>query len=128
MRHAYGVRTSLLEMTVALVVITMCIVAVSAPTARAENPLYCSEFAGINEGCKGPTGLIHINEARNENGGCIAVQIWASGLGYSEPLEACGGGVATLELTTRRESFPKCWNRTNALDIIHCRYALYTTA
>lgn len=126
MRQAYGLRAGLLGMAIALTASAMCIVAVTASTARAENPLYCSEFAGLNEGCKGPTTLIHVNEARNENGGCIAVQIWASGIGYSEPFEQCGGNVAAQELTSRRESFPKCWNRTNALDIIHCRYEAYT--
>lgn len=64
MRQAHGLRADMLGMVIALIAIAMCIVAVTASTARAENPLYCSEFAGINEGCKGPTTLIHVNEAR----------------------------------------------------------------
>jgi hypothetical protein len=125
MFHARLQRTGSLGLVLGLMIVTVCLGAVMASTASAENPLYCSEFANINQGCQGPTTLIHVNEARNENSGCIAVQIWASGIGYSEPFEMCGGNVAAQELTIKRESFPKCWNRTNALDIIHCRYSAY---
>jgi len=37
-------------------------------------------------------------------------------------VEECGGRVDILELTHKEESFPRCWNRTNAKDLIHCRY------
>jgi hypothetical protein len=67
---------------------------------------------------------MHVNEARNENGGCIKIQFWVSGYGYSEPGEACGN-VASQTLTIEAESFDKCWNATNATDTIHCRYEVY---
>ena len=96
-----------------------------AAPAFAENPLYCNESAALNEGCQGPTGLMHVNEARNENGGCIKVQISVSGLGYGEPGEACEGNVGSQTLTKEVESFNKCWNATNATNTIRCRYELY---
>ena len=96
-------------------------------TAAAENPLYCSKTVSVNKGCEGPHGLIRVNEARNEDGGCVAIQMWANGFGFSEPVEACGGKSIGEELLVKVESFPKCWNRTNSSDLIHCRYALWPT-
>ena len=94
--------------------------------ASAENPLYCSRTANLNEGCNGPRGLVRVNEARNENGGCIATQFWTINHGYLFVQEVCGGKVAIEELSNREESFPRCWNRTNANNLIHCRYALWS--
>jgi hypothetical protein len=91
--------------------------------ARAENPLYCNGTYGLNGGCgEGPRGDIHVNESKNENGGCIADTFWTVNYGYiSPPSESCGETNVT-ELTHQEESFPRCWNRTNASDLIHCRY------
>ncbi|HEV3189620.1 MAG TPA: hypothetical protein VGY54_03940 [Polyangiaceae bacterium] len=99
-------------------------IASSLPSAvRAENPLYCSGEFTINNGCgEGPRGHIHENEAANKNGGCVAVQTWTINYGYVGPVEECGGRTDYLELTHKEESFPRCWNRTNAKDLIHCRY------
>lgn len=77
----------------------------------------------LNQGCgEGPRGHIHVNESKNENGGCIADQFWTINFGYIVPVEECGGRVDIYELTHKEESFPRCWNRTNANDLIHCRY------
>jgi hypothetical protein len=96
-------------------------------TAFAENPIYCEKTTGINGGCEGPHGLLHVNEARNESGGCIAIQAYLKGYGYSEPYEVCGGSSAHEEETVHVEGFPKCWNRSNASDLIRCRYAFWST-
>lgn len=128
MRRAHRLlRVDLARLPIAAVVVTTMVATMMVSTASAENPLYCSGTYSLNGGCAGPHGLIRINEARNESGGCIAIQMWASGYGYSEPWEACGGKVIAEELTVHVESFPKCWNRTNASDVIHCRYSIWPT-
>jgi hypothetical protein len=127
MRHVHRLlRVGIIRLQVAVVMITAIFVIVMVSPALAENPLYCSETVGINQGCSGLQRLTRVNEARNENGGCIAIQMWAKGYGYSEPFEVCSGGVAWEELTVKVESFPKCWNRTNANDTIHCRYSVWS--
>jgi hypothetical protein len=104
------------------------VLAIVASPAFAENPLYCNKSVHINEGCgEGPRGLLHINEARNESGGCIAVQVWTVAHGYLPTSEECAGEAIGQELKVKEESFPRCWNRTNAFDLIHCRYALWAT-
>jgi hypothetical protein len=113
--------------SIAAIALTAAIAALLAVPALAENPLYCSEVAALNEGCAGPHGLMHVNEARNESGGTIYIQFWVSGFGYSEPAFAVGGNVAKQTLTIERESFNKCWNGTNAKNTIHCRYELWKT-
>jgi hypothetical protein len=105
--------------------VAACGVSFATAPAFAENPLYCDRQAEINKGCQGPTGDMRLNESRNENGGCIAGQMWVSGSGYTTPVELCSGAVVVEELDFRAESFNKCWNRTNAFDEIHCRYATY---
>jgi hypothetical protein len=112
--------------------VSMVIVAVAASlafgvslpsAAHAENPLYCNGEFTLNNGCgEGPHGHIHVNESKNENGGCIADQFWTINFGYIVPVEECGGRVDIYELTHKEESFPRCWNRTNAKNLIHCRY------
>jgi hypothetical protein len=116
-----------LRLPVAAIVTATAIAALTAPTALAENPLYCNGTFPLNKGCAGFHALTRINEARNENGGCVWIQMWANGYGYSTPVEACGGNVIGEELTVHVESFPKCWNGTNANNLIHCRYALWST-
>jgi hypothetical protein len=108
---------------VALAVITVTL----AATAFAENPIYCEKEAVLNKGCEGPHGQLRTNEARNESGGCIAIQAYLNGYGYSEPYEVCKGNSAHEEETVDVEGFPKCWNRTNAEDLIRCRYAFWPT-
>jgi hypothetical protein len=130
MRHADGLlrRVRLLRLPIAAIMITAIISAsLLAATAFAENPLYCNETVGLNVGCEGPHGEIRDNEGRNESGGCIAIQMWASGYGYSSPIYECGGNSIGEELTVHVESFPKCWNHSNATDTIHCRYSLWST-
>jgi len=128
MRQAHGLlRLGPMRLPIAAVVITTVVAVTMAAPALAENPLYCNETIGLNGGCAGPHGLMHVNEARNENGGCIEIQFWVSGYGYSAPGEACNGNVASQTLTIRAESFDKCWNATNANDTIHCRYELYAS-
>jgi hypothetical protein len=121
-RSAGSIRLSLVAVAV------MVIVAAAMPSiSSAENPLYCNREANINVGCEGPLGLIRVNESRNESGGCIAEQWWTRNDGYLIVTETCGGKVLTEELTHEEQSFPKCWNRTNAEDLIHCRYASWST-
>ena len=109
---------------VMVAVVTILVVQL-APPASAENPLYCNGTYPLNQGCgKGPTGTVRLNEAKNENGGCVTVQFWTSE-GYSKPFPACGG-IATQETSRPIESYPRCWNSTNAKDLIHCRYALWS--
>ena len=99
--------------------------AIGLPSAaHAENPLYCNGEYTLNNGCgEGPRGHIHVNESVNENGGCIANSFWTVNFGYISPAsEECGGRVDIFELTHKEESFPRCWNRTNAKNLIHCRY------
>ncbi len=127
MRYAHRLlRIGSMRLPIAAVVITTIVATMMVSTASAENLLYCNGTFSLNKGCAGPHGLIRINEARNENGGCIAIQMWAKGYGYSEPWEACYGEVIAEELTVHVESFPKCWNRTNENDVIHCRYSLWS--
>jgi hypothetical protein len=127
MRHAHSLLRAGPTRSIAAVAITMIVVIAMTTIAFAENPLYCNETVGINVGCSGPHALIHANEARNESGGCIAIQMWANGYGYSNPVEMCNGSSIHEELTVKVESFPKCWNRTNANDLIHCRYSIWPT-
>jgi hypothetical protein len=103
---------------------TAGVILVGAP-AFAENPLYCNSEYTLNNGCNGPTGVEKKNEGRNENGGCIAIQWWYGS--YGPVREECAGGFVRSELTTRQEDFPRCWNRTNAKNLIHCRYELWPT-
>jgi hypothetical protein len=107
-----------------LAVLASLAFAISLPSAaHAENPLYCNGEFTLNNGCgEGPRGHIHVNESRNESGGCIADQFWTANYGYIIPVEECGGRVDIYELTHKEESFPRCWNRTNARNLIHCRY------
>jgi hypothetical protein len=114
------------QVLVAAVAAVVVAVAIMAATAFAENPIYCEGWTGLNGGCSGPHGLLHVNEARNESGGCIAIQAYLNGYGYSTPYEVCGGNVAHEEETVKVEGFPKCWNRTNANDLIRCRYAFWS--
>jgi hypothetical protein len=107
------------------VLLAVLVASVVAPSAFGENPLYCNGTFALNGGCQGPHGTIHENEARNESGGCVKIQMWASGFGFSEPAQACGGASIHEELTIRVESFPKCWNSSNASDDVHCRYSLW---
>jgi hypothetical protein len=111
-------------MLVALAALLSVAIMSSAPgVAHAENPLYCNGEYTLNNGCgEGPRGHIHVNEAKNENGFCVSVQTWATNYGYVGPIEECGGRTDILELTHKEESFPRCWNSTNAKDLIHCRY------
>lgn len=102
---------------------SLAVIGTLASAAHAENPLYCNGTFALNQGCgEGPRGHIHVNESKNENGGCIADQFWTINFGYIVPVEECGGRVDIYELTHKEESFPRCWNRTNANDLIHCRY------
>lgn len=90
--------------------------------AHAEAPLYCDNYYFDNEGCQGPTEYLKYNESRNEEGGCIADQFYlVEGGGYTKVLEECGGQLAVIEITIYWTSFPKCWNRTNNFELIHCR-------
>jgi hypothetical protein len=118
-----------IRLLIAAAAITMVLGAVSAPSASAENPLYCNNAYFLNEGCPPPTirGIHHKNEARNESGYCVTVQSWVSGYGYTTPFTECGGRVAAQVITVRAEGFPKCWNSTNNLSLLHCRYELYGT-
>jgi len=128
MRHAQILRrVSRIRLPLAAVVITAIIASMMAATASAENPLYCNETVGLNVGCEGPHAEIDDNEARDESGGCVSIQMWANGYGYSEPLKVCSGNSIHEELLVRTESFPKCWNSSNASDNIHCRYSTYPT-
>lgn len=103
---------------------------VVASAAAAEYPLYCSGKFHINEGCgTGTLELQHVNEARNEEGGCVAAQFFGvneRGEGFYEPVpakEVCGGGVAGIYWASGKvTSYPRCWNRTNAYSLIHCRH------
>jgi hypothetical protein len=107
---------------------TAGIAALAVTPSAAANPIYCERDVHLNEGCgEGPRGLLHINEARNESGGCIAVQFWTVNHGYLPVTEQCGGEAIGQELKVKEESFPRCWNRTNAVDLIRCRYALWST-
>jgi hypothetical protein len=123
MRHTLQIDQ--LRLPFLAVVITTVVAVMMAAPAFAENPLYCSETTGNGGGCAGPHGLMHINEARNEAGGCIDVQFWVSGYGYGGVGEACSGNVGEQKLTIRAESFNKCWNASNGNDLIHCRYAVW---
>jgi hypothetical protein len=115
-------RRGTLTLVVLAVFASLAIVG-SLPSAHAENPLYCNGEYTLNNGCgEGPRGHIHVNEAKNENGGCVAVQTWSINYGYGFATEECGGRVDIYELTHKEESFPRCWNRTNAKNLIHCRY------
>lgn len=96
-----------------------------APVASAENPLYCNGEFTLNNGCNGPRGLVHLNEARNESGHCVAIQWWQGT--YGPVHEECFGFSISSELVKREESFPRCWNRTNEKNLIHCRYALWSS-
>lgn len=92
--------------------------------AHAEGPLYCSGEYYINEGCNGPDEVLHVQEDRNEDGGCIAGQwYFIEGGGYSAVKERCSGQVLVYYIEDPPEwySFPRCWNRTNAKNLIHCR-------
>jgi hypothetical protein len=108
----------------------LLILMVAASTAVAENPLYCSGRFHINEGCgTGTLELQHENEARNEEGGCVAVQWYGveeNGEGFYAPIpakEVCNGGVAGIYWASGKvTSYPRCWNRSNAYDLIHCRH------
>jgi hypothetical protein len=125
MRHAFQ-RIGSIRLPIAAVIATTAIAVMMASPAFAENPLYCNGLAGLNQGCAGPHGLMHRNEGRNQEGGCIVVQIWASDYGYTTPFEECGGNVAVQALTVHTESFDKCWNGSS-LSVIHCRYELWGT-
>ena len=109
-------------MVVALAVVA--IVASDATVAHAENPLYCNGYYMYNSGCNGSWGNYVVNEARNQNGGCITVQWGYEGGGYSGTVEACGGEVAKYEFGGRSHAYPRCWNRSNSgggYSEIHCR-------
>jgi hypothetical protein len=108
----------------------LLILMAAASTADAEYPLYCNAKFHINEGCgTGPLELQHTNEARNQEGGCVAAQwfgVTEKGEGFYSPIpsvEACGGGVAITSWASGKvNSYPRCWNRTNAYNLIHCRH------
>jgi hypothetical protein len=124
MQHLTTIRRCMVVVAIAA---TAGVIATSTGAA-AENPLYCNGEYTLNNGCgEGPRGLLHVNEARNQNGGCIAAQNWAAGGGFSPVSEECGGGVAGEVTTKEVEGYPRCWNRTNAKNLIHCRYELYKT-
>jgi hypothetical protein len=110
-----------------LTAVACAVVIGTAPSiARAENPLYCDNYYHINEGCNGPFEVQTVNETRNENGGCIAAQWYLEneeGEGYySAVKEACEGRDIIYTITAPTYSFPRCWNRTEAYDLIHCRH------
>lgn len=128
MQQVESCATSRSRQSIAVITVLaiMAVISVLVPTpAHAENPLYCAGTYFINEGCVGPRGDIYANETRNENGGCIANQMWTEGYGYSTPVEACNGEEITVNTTKIEEAFPKCWNRTNAGNLIHCRYEVW---
>jgi hypothetical protein len=123
MHQALTRRGNTIRLSLAALVIMVSIAAIMPSIASAENPLYCNGTYGLNGGCgEGPRGHIHVNESKNENGGCIDDAFWTINYGYIGPIEECGGRVDIFELTHKEESFPRCWNRTNANDLIHCRY------
>jgi len=122
MQQALTRRGNSILLSLAALVVMVSIAAAEPSIASAENPLYCNGTYGLDGGCaEGPRGHIHVNEAKNENGGCISVQDWTTNYGYTIPSQLCGE-VVIFELTHKEESFPKCWNSTNAKDLIHCRY------
>jgi len=122
MQQALARHLNSIWLALAALVVMVSIIVAGPSIASAENPLYCNGEWGLNGGCsEGPRGHIHVNEGKNENGGCIDVAFWTVNFGYLIPSEFCGG-TDLSELTHKEESFPRCWNRTNAKDLIHCRY------
>ena len=106
----------------ASVAMSVAIMGGAPAVAHAEWPLYCAANFNINGGCAGPTETQQYNETRNENGSCIAAQWWLNEGGYSKVEEVCEGRVIIYKITVPWLSFPKCWNRSNAYDLIHCRH------
>jgi hypothetical protein len=122
MQHALSRHVNGIWLVLAAFAVTITVAIAGPSIASAENPLYCNGTYGLNGGCsEGPRGHIHVNEAKNENGGCIAATFWTVNFGYLIANELCGQTLI-VELSHKEESFPRCWNRTNASDLIHCRY------
>ncbi len=99
-------------------------VAAGVPTAAASPPLYCNAYESINAGCPPPTTWMTFhtaNEGRNESGGTVAVQDYTTEFGYSGVNEACCGNVARFPYFGHYYGYPKVWNRSYAVDLIHGR-------
>lgn len=102
--------------------VSVAIMSAAPAIAHAEAPLYCNNYYHINEGCNGPYENLQYNETRNENGGCIAAQWYVYEEGYSKVEEVCEGRNIIYEIGAPSLAYPRCWNRSNAYDLIHCRY------
>ncbi|HEY4915479.1 MAG TPA: hypothetical protein VIH92_01095 [Solirubrobacteraceae bacterium] len=123
MQQSLAQRRNGIWLSLAVLLTLVCFAIVIPSLAQAENPLYCNGEYTLNNGCtEGPRAHIHVNEGKNENGGCIALEFWEVNYGYTSPANEFCDETGVIETTHKEESFPRCWNRTNAKDLLHCRY------